>query len=95
MGLKNDPWGDDPVFDWDEDNLEEIWRHDVRDAEVEQCFDNQHVSSPHKKARSEPEKYGDRYLVHGITDGGRRLFVVVQHVGSNWVRPITAFDDKK
>ncbi|MBI1978414.1 MAG: BrnT family toxin [Candidatus Omnitrophica bacterium] len=90
MVLKFEPWGKDPVFDWDEGNLEEIWKHRVRDFEVEECFDNQHVTIPHKKVRSEPKKYGDRYEISGVTDGGRKLIVIVQYLGGNWIRPITA-----
>ena len=93
--LKYDPWGDDPVFDWDEGNLNEVWPHHVDQLELEQCFENEHDTTPHPKSKSEPEKYGDRYIVLGVTDGGRKLFIVVQHLGANWVRPITAMDDDK
>ena len=81
MGLREDPWGDDPTFDWDDDNREEIWAHKVRDFEIEECFENEHVTIPHKKARSEPEKYGDRYVVRGVSDAGRKLVIIVQYLG--------------
>jgi len=92
--LKFEPWGDDPVFDWDDENEEEIWGHRVLDLEVEQCFKNSHTVVPHQRAKSQPEKYRDRYEVRGITNGGRKLFIIVQHGGANWVRPITARDDE-
>ncbi len=92
MVLKFEPWGDDPVFDWDEENEEEIWGHRVRDFEVEECFKNPHTAVPHQKAKSQPEKYGDRYEVRGVTIGGRKLLIIVQYLGANWVRPITARD---
>lgn len=93
MGLREDPWGDDPTFDWDDDNREEIWAHKVRDFEVEECFENEHVTIPHKKARSEPDKYGGRYVVRGVSENGRKLVIIVQDLGANWVRPITAWED--
>lgn len=93
MTLKFVPWGDNPVLDWDEWNLNEIAKHQVHDFEVAQCFENPHTVSPHKKARSQPERYSDRYMVRGITDGGRRLIIIVQHKGGEWIRPVTAFDE--
>lgn len=55
---------------------------------------NEHLTIPHKKARSEPEKYGDRYVMRGVSDGDRKPVIIVQYLGSNWVRPITAWDDR-
>ena len=94
MVLKFEPWGDDPVFDWDEENEAKIWEHGIRDFEVEECFENTHTVVPHEKSKSQPEKYGDRYEVRGVTDGGRKLLIIVQYPGANWVRPITAWDDR-
>lgn len=94
MTLKYEPWGGEPDFDWDDRNQEEIWKHRIRDFEIEECFDNEHITMLHRKARSESKKYGDRYIVSGVTDGGRRLIIVVQYLGASWVRPITAWDDK-
>lgn len=34
------PWGDDPIFEWDEYNEVEIYRHRVTCFEVEECFEN-------------------------------------------------------
>ncbi|MBI3615432.1 MAG: BrnT family toxin [Candidatus Omnitrophica bacterium] len=94
MVLKFEPWGDDPVFDWDEENEPKIWEHGISVFDVEECFDNPHTAVPHEKAKSQPEKYGDRYVVRGVTDGGRKLVIIVQYLFGNWVRPITAWDDR-
>ena len=90
MVLKFEPWGDDPVLEWNDHNQEKIWNHRITGFEVEECFENQHEVVPHPKAKSEPAKYGDRFYVTGITNGGRKLLVVVQFKGGNLVRPITA-----
>lgn len=91
MVLKFSPWGDDPNFEWDEFNEYEISQHQINCFEVEQCFENEHWIAPHNRVRSAPEKYGDRYLIKGITNGGKKLFIVVQYKGANVVRPITVF----
>ena len=93
MVLKFEPWGDDPVLEWDEYNEAKFWEHRIRDFEVEECFENAHFVVPHIKAKSEPEKYGDRYLIRGVTDGGRKLLVIVQHKNGNRVRPITGWEE--
>ncbi len=93
MTLKFEPWGDDPEFDWDDYNTAKMWEHRIRDFEIEECFENAHFVRPHQKAKSHPEKYGDRYFVCGVTDGGRKLVIVVQYKGANIVRPITAWDE--
>ena len=55
--------------------------------------DDPYQAAPHKKARSEPEKYGDRFRILGRTNGGRTLFIIIQFKGGNSIRPITAFDE--
>ena len=100
MTLNAIPWGDNPAFDWNDDNLQKIAAHGIKDFEVEQCFENQEGFNkrfwvaPHKKTKSEPEKFGDRYIIKGSTLGGRKLFIVVQHIGGPWIRPITAWDSE-
>ncbi|OGW86955.1 MAG: hypothetical protein A3C35_00225 [Omnitrophica bacterium RIFCSPHIGHO2_02_FULL_46_11] len=93
MVLKFEPWGDDPIFEWDEHNQEKIWIHGIRDFEAEECFENKHFVVPHPKAKSQPEKYRDRFIVRGITEGGRKLLVVVQHKAGTTVRVITAWEE--
>lgn len=92
MTLTVVPWGDDPIFEWDEYNETEIWKHHVSCFEVEECFENPYRAAPHNKAKSEPEKYGYRYRITGQTNGGRKLFVIIQYKGGNVIRSITAFD---
>jgi len=91
--LKFKPWGDTPNVYWDEENERKFWEHGIRDFEVEQCFESPHTGTPHKKAKSQPEKYGDRYVVQGVTKGGRKLVIIVQYLGADWVRPITGWDE--
>ena len=93
MVLKFEPWGDDPECNWDAENQEKLWKHGIWDFEIEECFENPHTAIPHEKARSQPKQYGDRYVVRGVTDGGRKLTVIVQYLGANKVRPVTAWDD--
>lgn len=92
MTLNVLPWGDDPIFEWDEYNEAEIWQHRVTCFEVEECFENPYWAAPHNKARSDPSKYGDRFRIRGQTNGGRNLYIIIQHKGGNLIRPITAFD---
>ena len=44
------PWGDDPIFEWDEYNEVEIYRHRVTCFEVEECFENPYGAAPHNKS---------------------------------------------
>ena len=93
MVLKFEPWGDDPLFEWDEYNLKKMWNHRIRDFEVQECFFNEHDTKPHPKAKSCPENYKDRFLVQGVTNGGRKLLIVVEHKGGNIIRPITGWQE--
>jgi len=86
------PWGDNPQFDWDEYNEEEIFRHGVSWVEIEECFEDEYAAIPHNKAKSDPNKYGDRYIIVGRTSGGRRLYIIIQHLEGSFIRPITAWD---
>lgn len=92
MTLSAVPWGEDPIFEWDEYNEAEIDKHHLTCFEVEECFENSYWSAPHNKAKSWPQKYGDRYRIRGKTDGGRKLFIIIQYKGANVIRPITAYD---
>lgn len=92
MVLKFEPWGKDCIFEWDEYNLEKCWLHRIWDYEIEECFENAHFVKPHPKAKSEPQKYRDRFQIIGMTDAGRRLQIIVQFKGGNKVRPITAWE---
>ena len=92
MTLTVVPWGDDPIFEWDEYNEREIYEHRVDCFAVEECFENKYWVAPHNKAKSDSEKYGDRFRIKGVTLGGRKLFMVIQYKGGNLIRPITAYD---
>ena len=94
MVLKFKPWGDTPNIYWDEENEQKFWKHGIRDLEVEQCFERPHTGIPNKKAKSQPERYKDRYVVRGATESGRKLVIIVQYLGDDWIRPITGWDDK-
>lgn len=93
MTLQHIPWGDDPSFQWDEFNEEEVANHHVTPDEVESCFEDVIWVAPHNRAKSEPERYGDRFRVRGITFGGRQLLIIVQYIGGNLIRPVTAWDN--
>ena len=92
MVLKFEPWGDEPILEWDEDTEEKFWHHNIRDFEIIECLRNKHETRPHSRAKSEPERYGDRFEVRGITDGGRKLIIFLQYKGANVIRPITGWD---
>lgn len=94
VNLKYAPWGYNPLIEWDEYNLEKIWHHGIRRFEIEQCFRNIYFVRPHEKARSQPEKYANRYFIRGVTDGGRKLMIIVEYKGMDLVRPITAWELK-
>ncbi len=96
MTLSHLPWDkNDVTFDWDEFNQEEIWRHGVKDFEFEACFENEHFVIHHPKWKSDPIKYKDRYVVKGVTHGGRKLIIFVDYKGGNLLRPVTAWDDNQ
>lgn len=89
MTMKYPPWGNSPVFDWDEYNEGEFWKHRVRDFEVEQCFDQPYRVAP-KTDKDDQENY---YWVNGATAGGRKLLIIIQHLGGCFIRPVTGWDD--
>lgn len=68
-------------FEWDDENLLHIGRHQVTPSEVEEaCWSNRLVL----KAR-----FG-RYAVLGQTEVGRYLFVVVRKLERGRVKVVTA-----
>ena len=95
MNMKYAPWGVDPVIEWDEMNEEKVWAHGISAYEVDDCFDNRYFVRPHEKAGSIFSKFKDRYIVEGVTKGGRSLVIIVQYSGNNVIRPITAWDISK
>ncbi len=70
-------------LDWNENNVIHIARHNVEPFEVEEFCRNDH------RALKEGQ---DRYILSGMTDAGRFLFVVLQKLDEGRYRPITAFE---
>ncbi len=71
------------AFEWDDGNFEHILRHNVIPDEVEEACANK----PHIRKTIE-----ERYLVYGVTDSGRYLFIVGINKGRGIFRAITARD---
>jgi uncharacterized DUF497 family protein len=71
------------AFEWDRGNVDHILRHNVVPDEVEEaCINKPHVRKTVDK----------RYLVYGVTDRGRYLFIVGINKGKGIFRTITARD---
>lgn len=71
-------------FDWTEPVLDKIEsKHGVRSDEVEEAA----LIAPHVRRG----RHG-LYLLYGVTEDGRYLFVVFKNLGGGLVRPITARD---
>jgi len=76
-------------FQWDEGNLLKSWeRHGVSAAECEQVFFNRPLVAATDEEHSEEEA---RFYVHGQTDPGRRLFVLLT-IRRGLIRVISARD---
>ena len=76
-------------FEWDEGNLLKNWeKHRVSASECEQIFFNRPLVAGLDEVHSQKET---RYHALGITDAGRRLFVVFA-VRQNKIRVISARD---
>ncbi len=74
------------AVEWDESNEAHATRHGVSVAEIEQVLAARPVFRPDRRGS------GD-YLAEGVTDGGRRVRVVVAHDPARRVmRPITAWE---
>jgi len=68
---------------WDDDNIEQVARHGVNPIEVEDVCFGFHIR----------ENAGNRrYVLSGQTAAGRYLNVVVERIGKDVFRPITAFE---
>jgi uncharacterized protein len=70
-------------FEWDDDNIFHIERHEFTPEEVEEVFANDH------KVRRTRQK---RYVALGETLNGRLAFVVFRRLSGGLVRVITARD---
>ena len=77
-------------IEWDENNVykNEI-DHRVKYYEIEEAIENEpKVIIPHKK-------YQDRFVLLGISDAGRYLFIIYQEKPNGIIRPIHARDMEK
>ena len=70
-------------FEWDDDNIEHIQRHDFTPEEVEEVFDGKFKI---RRARQ------GLYIAFGETLDGRLAFVVFRRLPKGIVRAITARD---
>jgi uncharacterized DUF497 family protein len=70
-------------FDWDDDNIEHLERHDFTLEEVEEVF-----AGSHKIRRTRQS----RYIAMGETLDGRLAFIVFRRLTKGVVRVITARD---
>jgi len=78
-------------FQWDEWNADKIWdKHQVSRAECEQVFFNEPLVAKDVD-HSQDEQ---RYFVLGVTDQGRKLFIVFT-IRNKLIRVITARDMSK
>ena len=73
-------------FDWDEENLQHIARHDVTAAEAESVLNGQTLDLDIQDWHDE-----ERFSEAGETANGRILVVITTWRGSR-VRVVTAFD---
>lgn len=70
-------------FEWDDDNIFHIERHEFTPEEVEEVF-----AGDHKVRRTRQQ----RYIVLGETLDGRLTFIVFRRLSGGLVRVITARD---
>ena len=77
-------------FEWDENNVvKNIIHHDTYPDEIEEVFYNRHKLRRTRQGR---------YLLYGVTDSGRYLFVVFlvnKYTDRNMLRVISARDMTK
>jgi uncharacterized DUF497 family protein len=73
------------VLEWTEEAEEHIALHDVTPDEVEEA-----CTPPYALYHRGRVRRRDRYAVLGQTDAGRHLFVVLDALGRNVYRPVTA-----
>lgn len=69
------------VFEWDDANIEHLLKHNVVSDEVEEAC----INKPYIRKTAE-----GLYLVYGVSDDGRYLFIVGTNKGRGVFRTITA-----
>lgn len=86
------PWGDLPTVDWDKENEEHATRHGVESWEIDEViYEGDFECVRHPRWRKS-NKYEKRFLLKGRTIGGRRILIVVEQLGPETIRPITAWE---
>ena len=70
-------------LEWDDENIENIARHDVNPEEFEDICFGTHLSRRESNLT---------YVLSGQTAAGKYLNVVVEQVGKGLFRPVTAFE---
>lgn len=88
------PWGDEPLVEWDEVNEDHISRHGVTPWEVEDMITQGEFTCIRHPRWRKGGKYAWRFLLRGRTLGGRPLLVVVDRIGVDRLRPVTAWEDR-
>jgi uncharacterized DUF497 family protein len=71
------------AFDWDDDNIFHIGRHEITPDEAEEVFEGSY------KIRGARQKL---YAAYGETLDGRLLFVVFRRLTAGTIRVVTARD---
>jgi uncharacterized DUF497 family protein len=88
------PWGSDPLIEWDEENEEHVSRHGVAPWEVEEMVTQGAFECVRHPKWRNGGRYARRFLLRGRTLGGRLLLVVVDRIGHERLRPVTAWPDQ-
>jgi len=61
------------IFEWDEGNIDKNLKHDVKDKEAEEVFNNKPLKIFKDTKHSEKEQ---RFVAYGVTNLDRKLTVV-------------------
>lgn len=97
------PWGGEPEIEWDEGNEGHATGHGITRSEIEDLilvgeydwWRHPKHGKQKKGSRSVPNKYWNRFLIRGLSEGGRLMIVVVARVAEKKLRPITAMEVQK
>jgi hypothetical protein len=73
-------------LDWDDANVDHLAAHHITPAEVEQVFINEPIWTSNKRNRA------GHAAVHGRTNGGRPLTIIVGFTSDGRIRPVTGWD---